>query len=199
MFCLTCKKLSSPGSTYCAYCPGGKSFNSIRCSAGHRCNIGVVSCPTCGSGEFCEHTYGIPTGWIAKLMTVAILVYLWKFGLAHSDSVLGALGAGASLAFGFMTNSPDKNALAYVLQVSLFYLVMAWVLGLWLTLMPSGGGAVGKFLRGIPSYLWRQIMRWVPRLAGWLGKGVLRLSGLVQSKPTVITTKPKDNHDKGSF
>ena len=97
-----------------------------------------------------------------------------------------------------MTNS-DKNALAYVLQVSLFYLVMAWVIGLWLTLMPGGGGATGKFLRGIPTYLWRQILHWAPRIAGWLGKSVLRLSGLVQSKSPALPPKVKEHHDKGGF
>ena len=195
IFCLTCKKLSSPGSTYCAYCPGGKSFNSIRCSAGHRCNIGVVTCPTCGSGEFSEHVYGVPTGWVAKLLTVAIVIYLWKLGLAHSDTVFGAFGAGAALAFGLMTNS-DGNALGYVLQTGLFYLVMAWVFGLWLSIMPGGGGSVGKFLRSIPVLLWKQALRWIPRLGSLLWKGVMSLSGLTSKKPATLALKGKGKQGK---
>jgi hypothetical protein len=156
----------------------------------------VHNCPTCGNSEFSEHTYGLPTGWIAKLLTVALLVYLWKLGLAHSDSVLGAFFVGASYAFGFMTNS-DKNALAYISQTGLFYLALAWVFGLWLSIMPGGGGAVGKFLRGIPGYLWRQFLRLAPRVGSLAWKGVVRVSGMAPTKPVSLPGKSKSKSGTG--
>lgn len=190
MFCRTCKKLSKAGSLYCQYCPGGKSFNCCICSGGHRCSVGTVTCPECGSGEFSEATPGIPTGWLAKIATVALLVALWKVSLAHYDRILPALGGGAAYTFGFLTNS-DSHALGNVLQTLFTFLVMGWMGGLFLYFLPGNGGKVGTFLRGIPVRIALVALKVIPRLLVRLYGAVMALAGLVGNKASAHPAKPR--------
>ncbi len=181
MLCLCCKRLSPPRSAFCAFCEGGKSFNGIYCSSGHRCGVGTRSCPTCGNTEFSEHVWGLPTGWIAKIASVAILVYVWKVGLAHGGQILPILGRGIAYTFGFLTNS-DSNALEYLLRTVCAYSFIGWLIGMWLHLMPGQGGAPGRFLRSIPARYWQLATRYVPKLLVLVWRGVVKLSGLAGHK-----------------
>ena len=198
MFCLKCKRLSPVGSAYCAYCPGKYSFNGIICSGGHRCHVGSQCCPTCGSSEFSEHTWGIRTGWIAKLGTVALLVYLWKVGLAHGGDILPILESGAAYTFGFMTNS-DSNASGNALRTIFAYGFVFWMIGLWMHILPGQGGVLGKFFRSLPVRVYQLTLRWIPRVGLLLWRGVMRVSGLAASKPAALPGKSKDKTGKGEL
>jgi hypothetical protein len=182
MFCWICKHISPPGSIYCAYCPGKKAFNAIICGGGHRCRIGMNTCPTCSSVEFSDHTLGIPVGWIAKGIALTLVIFLARVGFAHGSSLLSAVWVGASHAFGFVTNS-NASSLGFVANATLAYGLTALVMGYLLLLVPGQGGGVGKFLREWPLHLLGRIFDALRRLAQSLGRALLRVSGLTTRPP----------------
>lgn len=191
MLCLKCKHLSPPGSTYCTHCPDRRTFNGVVCGGGHRSSVGTRICGTCGSPEFSEYVWGIPTGWIARFATVAILVYIWKVGLAHGDQLLPILGSGVAYTFGFLTNS-DSSALGHIVRTVLAYSFLGWVIGMWLHVLPGQGGALGRLLRGIPSRYWQTVTRLLPKLLGLAWRGVMKISGLATKKvPVPSSAKAK--------
>lgn len=183
MFCLSCKKTSPSGSVYCAHCPGSRCFNGVMCKQGHRCQVGTKTCHSCGSNEFSDHTWGLPTGWLAKAATIALLVYLWKVGLNHGSDVANCLWWGATQTFGFLTNS-DSNALPNVLRTIGAYLFIGWIVGLYLSMLPGSFGKVGGFLRSLPAQAALFCVRGLPKLLMMLWRGVIQLSGLKPQKPT---------------
>jgi hypothetical protein len=182
MFCWTCKHISPPGSLYCAYCPGQKSFNAIICGGGHHCRVGMKTCPTCARNDFSDHTLGIPTGWITKGISLTLMIFLARIGFAHGGSLLSSLWIGASYAFGFATNS-NASALGFVANTAFAYGLTAWLLGYVLLVVPGQGGSAGKFLRDFPLRLMLLTLRSLPRLALFLGRSVLRFSGLTTRSP----------------
>lgn len=183
MFCWKCKKTSPSGSVYCAHCPIRRCFNGVMCKNSHRCQVGTKTCPSCGSDEFSEHTWGLPTGWLAKIATVALLVYLWKVGLNHGSDVADGLWKGAAYTFGFLTNS-DSNALSNVLRATGAYLFIGWIIGLYLSMLPGSVGKFGGFLRSLPAKSVLFVVGWVPKLLQLLWRGIIQLSGLKPQKPT---------------
>ena len=197
MWCCKCWRLSPPGSVFCSQCEGKRSFNSIICGAGHRCQVGTVTCPTCGSDEFSEQTTGLPVGWMAKPVTILLLVYVWKIGLAHHSDVLPVLWIGVTKVFGFLTNS-DAYDLENLLRTAVAWGFLFWMIGLGMHILPSQGWALGRFLRSLPVRVYQLIVRWVPRLLILLWRGIVRFSGLVTSKPSsLLPTKAKDKIGKG--
>lgn len=188
MLCLTCRRLSPPGARYCSYCPEGKSFNGIICAYGHRSCRGTLVCPTCRNSEFSEATWGVPTGWIAKVVTVGLLIMIWKIGLAHSSGVFSALGVGLSWSFGFLTNT-NSGMLPALLRGAVAWGILAWLVGLWLSVMPGQGGALGRFLRGLPVRTFQHLLRASIYLIKGLGQTTLALSGLRAQKPAPHATR----------
>jgi RNA polymerase subunit RPABC4/transcription elongation factor Spt4 len=182
MFCWTCKHISPPGSIYCAYCPGKKAFNAIICGGGHRCRIGMKSCPICPSDDFSDHTLGIPVGWIAKGIALTLVIFLARVGFAHGSSLLSAVWVGASYAFGFVTHS-NASALGFVANAALAYGLTAWIVGFLLLTVPGQGGGIGKFLREWPLHLLLRTFDALPRLALALGRALLRLLGMTRRPP----------------
>jgi hypothetical protein len=195
MFCCSCRRLSPPHSVYCSQCVGKRSFNGIVCGGGHRCQVGTVTCPTCGSDEFSDYTRGIPVDWVAKLATILLLVYVWKLGLAHHCELLPALWMGITQLFGFLTNS-NACALENLLSTVFAWGFIVWIIGLWMNILPSQGWALGRFLRSLPVRVYQLTLRWIPRLLVLLWRGVVRVSGLATNKSAALLVKSKDKPGK---
>lgn len=183
MLCLKCLKTSPANSVYCSYCPGSRCFNGITCKQGHRCRVGTKTCYSCGNNEFSDYTWGLPTGWMAKIATIALLVSLWKISLNHGSDIAGGLWLGATHAFGFLTNS-DSNALPNVLRSIGAYLFIGWFIGLFLSMLPGSVGKFGGFLRSLPAKSLLLVVGWVPKLLQLLWRGIIQISGLKPQKPT---------------
>nr|WP_309693261.1 hypothetical protein [Armatimonas sp.] len=155
-----------------------------------------MTCPTCGSDEFSEHTTGLPVGWLAKPVTALLLVYVWKIGLAHHSDVLPVLWIGVTEAFGFLTNS-DAYALENLLRTAVAWGFVFWMIGLGMNTLPSQGWALGRFLRSLPVRTYQLTLRWIPCVLALLWRGVIRLSGLGTSKSQTLPAKAKDKTGKG--
>ncbi len=198
MLCLTCRKISPSGSAYCAYCPGPCSFNAPLCAGGHRCPVdkSLQACPICGNSEFSEMTRGIPTGWLAKPVIALLLLGVWKISLAHLGGLMSVGGTVTAYTFGVVTNT-NASTLEFIIRTSLFYAVLLWLLGLGLQLMPGSGGAIGKFLRGLPLFALRTLLRWLPRLLRFVVGGILRMAGFHAGKAVAPVAKAKARSVKG--
>lgn len=196
MLCCRCWRLSPPGSVYCSQCEGKRSFNGVICGGGHRCQVGTVTCPTCGSDEFSEHTTGMPVSWLAKPLTCFLLVCIWKLALAYHTTLFPVLWGGTADVFGFLTNS-DSYALENLLRTMGAWGLVLWMIGLGMNVLPSKGWALGRFLRSLPVRIYQLIVRWVPRLLILLWRGVIKLVGGKASKSTPSPNRTNDKTGKG--
>jgi hypothetical protein len=194
MFCVSCKRISPAGSVYCAYCPGRRCFNGIMCKNNHRNQIGTKTCPHCGTDEFSDHTWGLPTGYMVAPLTLLAVAYLWKIGLAHGSDIGHGLWVGTSHVFGFLTNS-DENALYYLLRSAAAYLFLTWVIGLVFSVGPGSVGKFGNFLKGIPWQLVCLLWKGLPKVLGLLWRSGAKASGLVRGKGSAPF--PLSGKDKG--
>ncbi|WP_395137813.1 hypothetical protein [Armatimonas sp.] len=128
------------------------------------------------------HAVGISLNWLPKLISILILIGLFRMGLAHGGDVGNALWLGSSYSFAFLTGS-HVNSLGNLIQVALVWATIAWIFGLFLGMMPSGGGVIGKTLRSLPLLALQFVLRGAPRLLGALWTVTLRVFGLIK-RPT---------------
>jgi hypothetical protein len=159
--CLACRHASPDGSLYCAYC--ARSLNCRLCEERHRNALGALCCTTCGSLQLSDGTRALRLGWVSALCAGLVALLLWKWFLAHAGPALEVVETGLLWGAAILFNSSIPRLLAGIRE-GMAWLVMLWMLGHLLHLLPGGGGQVGAWLRGLPFFLMRQAFRLLPRL-----------------------------------
>jgi hypothetical protein len=166
ILCLSCKHASPDGSLHCAHCALG--LNARTCPNHHRVGLNARACTTCGSPVLSDATAAISFAWMSRLLSLLLVLLAWKWlilpnlGAILSGGLTGAAWGAAVLS----NNSPlgVKMALAHAFQM----VVMLWLLGHTLGMLPKRGGAVGQWLRSLPLFLARHGWRLLCRFARWL-------------------------------
>ncbi len=159
--CLTCLHLSQAGSIYCGSC--GRSFGVRLCGSKHANAPHAHFCTTCASPALSEPTRFLRLGWVSVGLSVLGLLIAWRWTLAH----LGTAGAGAWAAASWILAvllGTSPCAVDHGVRAAFTLLIAAWVLGHFMTLLPEGGGTIGRTLRAAPA----SVLRW-----GFLATGRL--------------------------
>jgi hypothetical protein len=174
IFCTACRYACPSGSVYCPRC--ARSLNCRLCDKGHKNSLSsaVLACRLCQSLTLSEGAIGIPLGWMISLLTLVIAVFLWKTLLAHLAAVLALVGNAFLGIAAFLLNT-YPNCLALLLREMLAWVVVLWLFGHGLGFLPSKGGSVGSWLRGLPLLLLRRATPFAVSSLRLLIAGVRRL------------------------
>lgn len=172
ILCTSCRHASPSGSTYCQDC--SRSLNCRVCDKGHRNGTGARACTACGSLNLSEPARGVRLGWLALALSTAAAVFAWKALLAYAGVLLPALGRGGLEATAFLLNTSACCLVSFI-NSAFAWLIVLWLFGHLLGLLPGKGGSIGAWLRGLPLLLARTISRRLPGAGRMLVRGFARL------------------------
>lgn len=147
-FCLSCRHASPGGSVYCGFC--GRTFAVKLCNNKHSNPPQALCCTTCGSQDLTEPTRFLRFGWLSFLLAFLTALFVWKWTLAHAGCGLCLIARGLLWAAGVLFNTNACGVLGF-LDRALVWLLLLWLTGHFLTLLPGKGGRAGKWLRGLPE------------------------------------------------
>jgi len=170
--CLTCLHLSRAGSIYCGSC--GRSFGVRLCGNKHANAPHVHFCTTCASSSLSEPTRFLRLGWVSAGLSVLALLTAWRWILAHLGAVAAGAWAAASWILAVLLGT-SFCAVDHGVRAALALLIAGWILGHFLTLLPEGGGTVGRGLRAAPASVLKWALLATGRLARLGGRGLRRL------------------------
>ena len=182
--CLSCKHLTTGTGKFCSGC--GRSWRRVCAGCGQQAGREARFCPACGEGNWVAETCRFVD---LSLMppTLAVLTGVWT--IAWTIRHLGLVGtwllrAALTLIAAIFGTSPC-GVIGWVTR-GLVWLLLLWLLGWWLALLPSKGGAIGTWLRGLPVR--------VLGIAGLGGRLLMRLSIRLFTRAIL----PKSSHNAGA-
>ena len=187
--CLSCRRVSPGGSIFCGYC--ARSFGMRLCANKHKNAPHVLCCTTCASPDLTEATQFVPLGCLPIGLSLLCGLALWRWCLAHL-CFLGTAAWVFALWLVSLLLGLSPCAINRLFWDGVRGLIMLWLLGTLLSLLPGQGGTADTWLRGLPSRAASLTFTGIRALLKTLGHVLRRAFWPVPSR-----TKPgsADKHD----
>lgn len=186
--CLSCFQAQA-GGPYCGGC--GRTFGVKLCEGRHASppSSRIRCCPACGSTQLTEPTLYLNLTWLPLFLAGLAALGVWRWGIAHLPLLGGLLVRLALTVLAVLLGTTPCQIIGG-LHVLLSWLLMLWLLGWAIALLPGKGGTVGGWLRRLPDTVLKTVRYGGMALLRLVGQSVRRLVLPPSHKP------PGDPHRK---
>lgn len=186
--CLKCYSIWPHDAAFCGRCR--RALGAKRCPKGHANPFfsPAATCLVCNEGPL-DGVPCLPLGGVAPLLSILLLVGLWRWAWNHPGVAISACWRAFLWAMGVLFDTaPGRVGLA--IRQGIAWYVVLWLLSY---LLPQGAGRCARHaLKGLPRLMWR-CLRALPRLIRPL---IMGPAGRARAKAKVAAAKePEDGTD----